>query len=90
MGTKAKASAGQLRKAVREVLAMSPGYRVNDKGLARLVDEVLPLNAVSEMDALQAAEWNLSKNYVESYENEDSDEREWFITSHGLAKERTQ
>ena len=85
---KAKASVGKLREAVREVLNMSPGYRINDAGLARSVDELLPLHEVRELETLQAAEWNLGKGYVDSYDNEDTDEREWFITSDGQAKER--
>lgn len=87
MGNKPTLSDGMLRKLVREVLALAPGYNFTDAMLARSVGDLVPGNHVPENDLLLAAEWNLSKDYVTAEKNEDSDEREWRITKHGIAKE---
>lgn len=78
---------GRLRKAVREVLAMEPGYGFTDAALVAAVNDLLPGRYIQENPILTAAEWNLGKEYVSAATNEDTDEREWKITEHGLAKE---
>lgn len=81
-------SAAVLRKLVREVLALAPGYNFTDAMLARGVGELVPGNHIVESDLLAAAEWNLAKDYISvTAEGEDSGEREWRITSHGIAKQ---
>lgn len=65
---------------------MAPGYGFTDRTLADGVRRLLPINAASDMAILIEAEWNLGKEYVSACENEDTDEREWQITQHGLAK----
>lgn len=66
---------------------MAPGYGLSDDVLCRAVRELLPVNAAADHEILAAAEWNLGKDYVSTAKNEDSEEREWRITNHGLAKQ---
>lgn len=87
MAAKPTASDATLRKLVREVLALAPGYGFTDAALTRSVCELLPANAAGETDVLRAAEWNFSRDYVSHRTNEDTDEREWLITQHGIAKQ---
>ncbi|WP_193214946.1 hypothetical protein [Luteolibacter marinus] len=87
MAEKPKAKDGTLRALVREVLAMAPGYGLTDEMLCRAVRELLPVNSADDSAILTAAEWNLGKDFVSTAENEDTDEREWRITHHGLAKQ---
>ena len=87
MPEKPQAKDGTLRALVREVLAMAPGYGLSDDLLCRAVRELLPVNAADDSTILTAAEWNLSKDFVSTAENEDTEEREWRITHHGLAKQ---
>jgi hypothetical protein len=87
MANKPTATPAQLRKLVREVLAMAPGYGFSDDLLCRGVRELLPLNAATDGQILEEAVWNLGKDYVSDAKNEDTEEREWKITNHGLAKE---
>jgi hypothetical protein len=87
MADKPQASNGQLRALVREVLAMAPGYGLSDALLLRSVRQLLPLNAAADSDILAAAEWNLGKEYLTAGRNEDTEEREWRITHHGIAKQ---
>lgn len=69
---------------------MAPGYGLSDDMLCRAVRELLPVNAADDSAILTAAEWNLGHGYVAAGENEDSEEREWRITHHGLAKQSIQ
>lgn len=66
---------------------MAPGYGLHDDMLCRAVRELLPVNSAEDSAILTAAEWNLGKDFVSTSTNEDTDEREWRITNHGLAKQ---
>jgi hypothetical protein len=81
------ANDGKLRALVRDVLAIAPGYGLEDAALCEAVRELLPMHSASDSDVLRAAEWNLSKDYLATRENEDTDNREWRITKDGLAKQ---
>lgn len=81
------ANDGKLRALVREVLGMAPGYALEDAQLYAAVRELLPMHHAEESDILRAAEWNLSKGYVSTADNDDTDNREWRITKDGLAKQ---
>lgn len=81
------ATDGKLRGLIREVLAMAPGYALEDEQLFTAVRELLPMHSAQDSDILRAAEWNLSKDYVSECPNEDTDNREWRITKDGLAKQ---
>ena len=76
----------KLRKLVRECLNLAPGYWYTDAMLTRSVNNMLPKEA-KEMEVLNAAEWNLAHDYVDTRTNEDTDEREWKISKAGIAKE---
>jgi len=77
---------GQLRKLVREVVAMTPGYGHTEEMIQRSVNELVPGDV--DLTMLRTAnEWNHSKTYFRTNKNEDSDEWEYFITKEGLAKE---
>lgn len=89
MADKPQASEGQLRQLVREVLVMAPGYAFTDAHLVRLVRELLPVNAADDSAILAAAEWNLGKEFVGTETNEDTEAREWRITQHGIAKQKS-
>ena len=81
------ANEGKLRALVREVLAMAPGYALEDEQLFAAVRELLPMHSAQDSDILRAAEWNLGKDYVTDAKNEDTDNREWRISKDGLAKQ---
>lgn len=84
---KPPANDGKLRALVREVLAMAPGYALEDAQLYAAVTELLPMHSAQESDILRAAEWNLARDYVTAGTNDDTDNREWRITKDGLAKQ---
>jgi hypothetical protein len=81
------ANDGKLRAHVREVLCMAPGFALDDEQLFNAVRELLPMHSAQDSDILRAAEWNLAKDYVSEKKNEDTDNREWRITSDGIAKQ---
>lgn len=86
MAAKPTVSNGILRRKIREVLNMAPGYGKTEAMLLEAVNE-LTGGGVTQ-DALKAnLEWNLSEEYVRSRTNDDTDELEWLITPHGIAKE---
>ncbi len=84
---KQPATDGKLRGLIREVLAMAPGYGLEDGQLCAAVRELLPMHHAEDSDILRAAEFNLGKGYVSESKNEDTDNREWRITRDGLAKQ---
>lgn len=87
MAAKPQATNGTLRRLVREVLAMAPGYKFPEPALMGSVRELLPVNAAADSDILAAAEWNLGHGYIENSMNDETDTREWQITHHGLAQQ---
>jgi hypothetical protein len=74
------------RAAVREVLALAPGWWKPLRLIERGVAELTGVEAAVE-SLLRWIEWNRAKGYVEHRVNEDSDEHEWNITRAGVAKE---
>jgi hypothetical protein len=78
---------GKLRALVRDALTISPGTGVEDVDLCDTVRDLMPLHTATDSDILRAAEWNLSKDFVRTEINDDTDNREWFITKDGLAKQ---
>ena len=86
MGAKPQLSEAAGRRAVREVLAMAPGYWKSLPVIVRGVGELTQTPAGNE-EVRGWIEWNIARDYVAHRINEDSDEHEWNITAHGLAKE---
>jgi hypothetical protein len=78
-------SKGQLRKLIREILAMASPYGVTEKMLKDSVDERVP-GKVDLTDLREALEWNHSEEYLRSKKNPDTDEVEYFATPKGMAK----
>lgn len=87
MAAKPQATNGTLRRLVREVLAMAPGYKFPEPALMGNVRELLPVNAAADSDILAAAEWNLAHGYIANSTNEETETREWKITQHGMAQQ---
>lgn len=73
------------RRYIREVLSMTK-FGVTDKNLQDAVDDLVsgPIDLSLYRDAI---EWNLSKDYIRSGKNEDTEEREWRLTPLGKAKQ---
>lgn len=86
MGAKRTVSKGLGRRKVREVLNMAPGYGKTEEVLLDAVNELVG-GGVSAEQLREWIEWNHGDEYVRYEVNEDTDDREWFITSHGQAKE---
>ena len=84
---KPPAETGRLRRLIRDVLALAPGYALEDVALCAAVRELLPMHSAEDYHILAAAEWNLAKGYAAAADNEDTDNREWRITKDGLAKQ---
>lgn len=77
---------GRIRKLARETVAMTPGWGHTEEMLRTAVDERVA-GRVDLSDLRDALEWNHGENYLRSKDNEDTDEKEYFITESGLAKE---
>jgi len=86
MGAKPTVSTGRGRKAVREVCNLAPGYGKTEAVLMDCVNELTGADVPVEQ-LREWIEWNLSEDYIRSKENKDTDEVEWVITDHGIAKE---
>ena len=73
------------RRYLREVLSLSSPFRITEKALADAVQELLP----GELDLTmfrEAVEWSMAKDYLRSATNEDTDQKEFYLTSLGEAK----
>jgi hypothetical protein len=77
-----------IRKSIREVLNMRPGFGKTEDQLLDFVNELIG-GGVTLQDLRDAVEWNLSKTYVRSRRDEEAEETLWFITAEGIAKEET-
>lgn len=87
MGNKPGIDDPTVREKVREVCNIAPGYGKTEAQILERVNRLVGGGATA-LQVLTALEWNMSKDYVRREENEDTDEMEWFITEHGIAKER--
>lgn len=87
MSSKPTLSIGRLRKAVREVCNLAPGYPKTEELFADSIRELLRVSV--EIGELRAAvEWNHAEGYIRMEKNTETEEVEWIITDHGIAKER--
>lgn len=89
MGDKPTIPASILRGKIREVLNMAPGYGKGEGMLLEFINQLVG-GGVTLDQLRRELEWSLSKEYVRSETNEDTDEVEWFITPHGIAKEKSE
>lgn len=79
-------SIGTGRKAVREVLALAPGFWKSLRLLRRGVEELTGARVAND-DLRAWIEWNVAEGYVTHRVNAEAEEHEWNITRDGLAKE---
>jgi hypothetical protein len=86
MAAKPTITPGILRRKIREVLNMAPGYGKTEAMLLEFVNELTGGGVTADL-LKQGLEWNLSNEYVRSAVNADTDELEWKITKHGIAHE---
>lgn len=86
MAKKPTLTTGEARKAVREVLAIAPGWWKPLRLLGRGVREVTGAE-IADDDLRAAVEWNLAEGYVRHRVNAETEEHEWNITEAGIAKE---
>lgn len=77
-----------VRRKVREVLAMQPGYGKSEEMLAEYVPNLaggpVPLQALRD-----AMEWNHEQGYIRSEDDDEADEILWYITPAGTAKQKS-
>lgn len=76
-----------IRRKLREVLAIRPGYGQTEKQLLEFVNE-LAGGSVSLEELRAATEWNLGERLIRSSYDEESEETLWYITKDGLAKQQ--
>lgn len=84
---KATVSKAMIRRKIREVINMRPGFGKTEPMLLDGVNE-LTGGGVSLQELRDGIEWNHSERLIRSEENTDSDETEWFITPEGIAKQK--
>ena len=87
MAIKSSIPAGILRRKVREVLNMQPGFGKSEAMLMEYLPQ-LAGGPVSLQEQRDAREWNHEQGYIRSDDDEDTDEVLWYITESGIAKQR--
>lgn len=78
-----------LRRKVREVLAMQPGYGKTREFLLQAVNDLCG-GGVTRQDLMDAMDWNHSEDLIRSKKDDEAEETLWFITEAGLAKQNIQ
>lgn len=78
-----------LRRKVREVLAMQPGYGKTLKFLHQAVNDLCG-GGITLQDLLDAMDWNHNKALIRSARDDEADEEIWYITEAGLAAQNIQ
>ena len=77
-----------IRRRVREVLALAPGY---GKTEALLLDYANEINCggISLQELRDARDWNHAEGYVRSEDDEESGQTLWYISKAGIAKQKS-
>lgn len=78
-----------IRRKVREVLAMQPGFPKTEIFIHQAVNQLCG-GGVSLQDSRDAIEWNLQQNFIRSERDEEAETVGWFITPLGQAKQAVQ
>jgi hypothetical protein len=86
MAGKPTVSKAMLRRKIREVLHMAPGFGKTERQLLEFVNE-LTGGGVSLQELRDAMEWNHGEFYVRSVDDDETEETLWFITSNGIAQQ---
>jgi len=77
-----------IRRKLREVLAMAPGYGKTEKQLLEYVNELLN-GGVSLQELRDAMEWNHAQSFIRSEDDAESEQILWFISRAGIAKQKS-
>lgn len=77
-------SKAMVRRKVREVLHLAPGYGKTERVLLECVND-LTNGGVSLQELRDAREWNHEHGYIRSRIDEESEEILWYITKDGIA-----
>jgi len=86
MANKSSIPVGILRRKVREVLNMQPGFGKTEAMLAEYVPE-LAGGPVSLQELRDAMEWNHEQSYIRSVDDKETDSILWYIPA-GIAQQR--
>lgn len=73
-----------IRRKIREVLNIRPGFGKTEEMLLDGVNELVG-GGVSLQELRDAIEWNLGESFVRSAWDNEREETEWFITADGKA-----
>lgn len=77
-----------IRRRVREVLAMAPGYGKTETQLLEFTNE-LNGGGITLQELRDASEWNHVNGYIRSEHDEESGQTLWFISKAGIAKQKS-
>ena len=76
-----------IRRKVREVLNMQPGFGKTEALLAEYVPTLVG-GPVSLQEVRDAMEWNHLQGYIRSQDDAESETTLWYITQSGQAQQR--
>jgi len=79
-------SKAMIRRKIREVLNIRPGFGKTEKFLLEAVNE-LTGGGVSLQELRDGLEWNHSETYIRSKFEDEAEETLWFITPEGIAQQ---
>lgn len=80
-------SKAMIRRKIREVLNMRPGFGKTEKMLLEGVNE-LTGGGVSLQELRDGMEWNHGETYIRSEFEDQAEETLWFITPDGIAQQK--
>jgi hypothetical protein len=75
-----------IRRKVREVLAMAPGYGKTERFLLQAVNDLCG-GGIPLQDVRDAMDWNHSQRLIRSTTDDEAETVLWFITPAGLARQ---
>lgn len=87
MGKTLKVDDVRVRVKIREALVLAKGFGRPAGNLLEDVNALLGGNYVDAHQLDRCLEWNLAHDYVRVEDDEDLDDKRWFITPEGKAKQ---
>ncbi|MBK1884113.1 hypothetical protein JIN85_16960 [Luteolibacter pohnpeiensis] len=81
-----KVSIGRVRQKVREALMIAPGYGKTESMLLEAVNELVGGGVDLQM-LRDGIEYNHGETFIRSKDDEETEQRLWFITKEGIARE---
>lgn len=87
MGKTLQVADPRVRVKIREALALAKGFGRPASNLLEDVNELLGGNYVDAHQLERCLEWNLAQDYVRNVDDTDLDEKRWFLTPEGQAKQ---